>query len=283
MRKFLSVLLIALLLVPCVSVAYASTIAKDQNETSTPDQTAKPEIKLSVVDGNAWTYPKKTVQIVSSDANVTWKSSNKRVATVSASGVVKGVRAGSVTITATDKADKSVKASIKIKVLNAPTKIKLNKTKVTLYANGQDGVKLAAKVSPSGAKYKSIAWSSSNPKVAAVGSDGTVKALSDGKAVITAKTDAGKSASCTITVKTLPTKIAIDPAQAELKVKKKLKLAKMVKIDGSETALSWKSSNKKIATVSSSGVVTAKKAGVVTITAKTRNGLKAECSITVSK
>lgn len=46
-------------------------------------------------------------------------------------------------------------------------------------------------------------------------------------------------------------------------------------------SVKWYSSNSKIAAVSNSGKVTAKKAGTVTITAKTSNGLKATCKVTV--
>lgn len=63
--------------------------------------------------------------------------------------------------------------------------------------------KLTAKVLPENATNKDIIWKSSNTKVATVGSTGEITAKGNGKAVITATTSNGKTAKCTVTVKTL--------------------------------------------------------------------------------
>lgn len=60
---------------------------------------------------------------------VVWKSSNKKVATVSKKGVVKAKKTGTVTITATSKENKRVKAKCKIKVYKATKKMKLSSKK----------------------------------------------------------------------------------------------------------------------------------------------------------
>ena len=77
------------------------------------------------------------------------------------------------------------------------------------------------------------------------------------------------------------TKIKLNKTKLTLKVKKTVSLKATVTPANSSDKLTWTSSNKKIATVSSSGKVTAKKAGTVTITVKTASGKKAACKITV--
>ena len=69
---------------------------------------------------------------------VTWKSANAKIAKVSTKGVVTGVKAGKVKITAVSKKNTKVKASISITVKDVkPTAIKLNKTKASLTAMGK--------------------------------------------------------------------------------------------------------------------------------------------------
>lgn len=68
---------------------------------------------------------------------------------------------------------------------------------------------------------------------------------------------------------------------AKLKKGKKLKLTAVTDPEGAQTTLTWKSSNKKVATVTQDGVVKGKKKGTAKITVTTSNGKKATIKVTV--
>ncbi|MGX8727937.1 MAG: Ig-like domain-containing protein, partial [Lachnospiraceae bacterium] len=132
---------------------------------------------------------------------VTWTSSNKSVATVSAKGVVKGLKKGTVTITAKAKDGSGVKATCKVTVKQPVTKITLSKTQATVKAGKT--LTLKATVKPDSAHNKAVSWTSSNKKVATVTQKGVVKGIAKGTTVITvkAKDGSGKYVKCKITVK----------------------------------------------------------------------------------
>lgn len=115
---------------------------------------------------------------------VTWKSSNKKYATVNAKGVVTTKKAGAgkiVTITATAKDGSGVKGTVKIKIMkNAVTKIKITNAKKTLSAG--KSMLLKAVVTTNGKKAnKDVKWTVSNSKYATVNSKGKVTAKKAGK------------------------------------------------------------------------------------------------------
>ncbi|MCQ4775110.1 Ig-like domain-containing protein [Lacrimispora saccharolytica] len=131
-----------------------------------------------------------------------------------------------------------------------------------------------------------VKWSSSNKKVATVNKNGLVKAKKKGSTVITAK--AGKKKyKCKITVKALKVKsLKLNEQKLVLKKDNKEKLKAIVSpANASNKTVTWKSSNKKVATVNSKGVVTAKKNGTAIITATAKDGSKkkATCKVTVLK
>lgn len=130
---------------------------------------------------------------------VTWSTSNKNIATVSAKGVVTGKKPGTVTITATSKENKKIKATCKIEVCKQPavTSVRLNKTKVNMLG---EKVTLKATCSPATAD-QSVTWTTSNKKIATVSNKGVVTPKGYGTCTITAKSNNGKTATCTITIK----------------------------------------------------------------------------------
>ena len=145
-------------------------------------------------------------------------------------------------------------------------------------------VTVKATVTPANAANKTLAWTSSNTKIATV-SNGVVKGVKAGRVVITAKTTDGSniSATCTVTVKQPVTGISLSK-KATMYTGKKLTLkAKVNPANASNKALTWKSYNTKIAKVASNGVVTGVKAGTVKITATAKDGSRksATCTVTV--
>lgn len=77
--------------------------------------------------------------------------------------------------------------------------------------------------------------------------------------------------------------ITLNYTQYALEVGQSKTLVAVTSPESAVKSVTWYSSNNKIATVSKNGKVTAVKAGTVTITAKTTNGLKATCKVTVKE
>ncbi len=154
---------------------------------------------------------KKSVKIVpvvtatpnkNANKKVSFKSNNKKIATVNAKGVVKGKKPGKTKIVVTSKKNKKKKATISVIVKNNPIqKVSLNKTNVTLEPNVATVLK--ATITAKSGSSKKIYWTSSNPAVATVSQSGSVVAKKAGTATITAKAIDGskKSATCVVTVK----------------------------------------------------------------------------------
>ncbi|MBR6458799.1 MAG: leucine-rich repeat domain-containing protein [Actinomycetaceae bacterium] len=132
---------------------------------------------------------------------VSWKSSNTKIATVNAKGVVKGVKPGTVTITATAKDGSKKKASKKITVVK-PVKVKGVSISGSSKVAAGSKITLKAKINPSNATNKGVTWSSSNKSIATVNAKGVVTGKKAGKTVtITVTTkDGKKKASKKITV-----------------------------------------------------------------------------------
>lgn len=145
---------------------------------------------------------------------------------------------------------------------------------VTLKANSTRKLNVSNVVPQNG--VSSIRWSSSNKNVATVSSNGTITGQKKGVCTVTAALKNGKTFSCKVNI--------INP-NAYLN-HKTLSLytgnQQTIKLLYSTGKTVWKSDNKKLATVSSRGRITAKKAGYVKITAK-NSGKKYTCKLTVKE
>ena len=218
-----------------------------------------------------------------SNSNVTWKSSNELVATVSDSGLVTAKeKAGETTITVTTE-DGAISATCKINVVVPVTGVTLDKTTLALKV-GESG-KFTATVKPADATNKNVDWTASDESVATVDGEGNVKAVGEGTAVITVETvDGKKTDTCTVTVIKVPvSSITLNKTEAELEEEDTLTLkATIAPEDASYNTVTWTSDNESVATVDENGKVTAISVGTATIKA-TADGKTAECTITVEK
>lgn len=163
----------------------------------------------------------------------------------------------------------------------AVTSISLNKTNLTLEMG--EYVQLVATVLPENATNKEVTWTSSHSSIVNVSRDGVIGALYPGTATITASCG-NKSATCTVTVKNPEVKvtwISLDKKTLSLKVGETSQLkATITPANATNQTVIWTSTNPSVATVSSSGLVTAKSAGTAKIDA-TIDGFVSSCNVTV--
>ena len=156
---------------------------------------SKTDVKM--IEGNSLTLSLK-INPSNTTEKITWTSSDPAVATVKG-GVVTALKEGTTLITAKSTYGKIAICDVEVKRKQIePTKITLSETAKTLTVGGS--ITLAVAYEPTNTEARTITWTSSNAGVASV-SNGVVKALKEGTAVITAKTINGKTASATITVK----------------------------------------------------------------------------------
>ena len=214
---------------------------------------------------------------------VHWESSNPAVASVSA-GLVTAKSKGTAIITART-GDGGYTATCTVIVSQPVTGISLNQSSISIIKGKT--YQLSASIQPSGASNRNVTWSSSNSNIATVSSSGKVSAKAAGTATITVTTkDGSKTAKCTVTVKNEPIKVtgvSLNRSQITLFAGKSENLTAAVKpSNAANKGITWQSSNTNVATVDSSGRITARTEGTATITVKTNdNGKTAKCTVTV--
>jgi len=154
---------------------------------------------LTLTNGDTETLVATVTPENASNKNVTWSSGDESVATVDQAGKVTALKAGTTTITVTTEDGKKT-ATCTVTITDpviAVTGIMLNQSCLSMNLGVK--MKLTATVLPETATNKIITWSTDDPSVATV-ENGTITALKTGIANITATTDNGKTATCTVTV-----------------------------------------------------------------------------------
>jgi uncharacterized protein YjdB len=142
--------------------------------------------------------------------NVTWRSANNGIATVSPTGVVTAVAVGNVAITATTY-DGAKVSTCNLSVIIPVTSVNIDPTTLSLNAGATQA--MGAIVMPANATNKNVTWSSSNPAVATINNNGTITALAQGVSTITVTTaDGAKTATSSLTVKLQQNFVELDDA-----------------------------------------------------------------------
>ena len=226
----------------------------------------KVTVTLDKTSATVYTGKTVTLKAASNDTakTVTYTTSNKAVATVSSTGVVKGVKAGTAVITANcGNATATCKVTVK-----APS-VKFAKKSAVVYKGKTATVKATL------AGVSSVTYKSSNTKIATVNSKtGTVKGIKAGTVTITA-TSGKLKATYKLTVKN-PT-FSLTKSSATIKKGKTTIIKSKAAPAGKVT---YTSSNKKVATVTGKGVVKGISKGKATITVKC-NGITKKFVVTV--
>ena len=270
------------------ALAVGTTIitAKTGNLAATCEVTVTPaspsSIELNIKDMVLFIGQSETLQAIVRPSNatnttVTWLSDDESVATVSDTGKVTGLSEGSTFITARCG---EVSATCKVTVNPIPaSNIEITSGNLTLTIGST--TKLTAKVSPDNTTHPEVDWSSSDTGIATIAADGTVTAESLGTAIITAKCG-NVSATCTVTVIPVPSEgIVISPSELTMLLGDEYALnATVYPENTTDKNVTWGSENPAVASVSSTGVVTALSLGTTNITARNGNST-ANCQVTV--
>ena len=268
--------------------------------------TPKPSYTISV--GETLTIPYRKNPVLTGEV-ITFSSSDPSVAYITSNGVLTGKRPGTVTLSLKSSygqtfsgckltvtagsgsgtqgnsgngASSGTGGNGQQAVRTAKTIKKTKKTKNIATGTVGKTLKLKVKMMPSNANEK-ITWTSSKPKVATVSQDGKVIPKKKGKTKITARIANGKKVTWKIKVKELKAKKISLKKKVTLYEGETLKLKAKLKPKGSTAKIKWKSSKKKVASVSKNGTVTARKKGKAVITAQLPNSKKAKCKVTVKK
>ena len=217
--------------------------------------------------------------------NVTWKSSNAKVATVNETGKVSCNAKGKATISAL--VDGKVQATVTVSVTTLVESLTIgSKTGTFTVASGKK-LNLTAAVAPAEAANKAVIWTiTEGSEYAKISGSGVVTANKNLTVPVTvtvqaaAKDGSGVTAEQEITVNPLSYGVEIKRPNAsenttlvwDMADQNVIQLSAKVYPLSAEQSVTWKSSNAKVASIDASGKITCLKAGTVTITAIANDG-----------
>ena len=222
---------------------------------------------------------------------VEWTSSDSTIATVSDDGLVSGLQAGIVTITASatdgsglsDTCEVTVTDTIEVEMISftkAPDKL----PSTSYWTISEEDILFV----PEDATDKTLTYSIADESIATVDSSGKVTAHSPGETTLTATTTNGKTATVSIMVGQAIESITftedVDPVPAGQTVPLMEYISvEPSNVDSDFASLIWISTNTSVATVDSAGMVTAVAPGTTTITVSARGGTTESCTLTVTE
>ena len=222
--------------------------------------------KITLKTGQA-TTGFRVSDLAAGDSVASYTSSNTKIFTVNGSGKLTAKKkTGSAKLTITLASGYSRTVTVKVqKAAVKTTKITGLSKKLTM----EKGTKATLRpvVTPFTSRQK-VTYRSSNKKVATVSAKGVIKAKKSGTAKITVKSGSKKFIVTVTVPKTKTTAITGVPESVSIKKGKTYTLKAKAVPKSSEEKFTYRSSNKKVATVSKSGKVKGVKKGTATITIK---------------
>lgn len=210
-----------------------------------------------------------------------WGTSDSKVASVDEDGKVTAVGNGSATVFVSSS-DGGYTAYCNVYVGTPLGSLSLDPGEYTLESIGSS-FKITPVFYPEDATDTEVSWTSADPKIASVSSDGTVTAIAPGTTAITAAAAGGTITSkCVVTVLSPALAIKISDSRLSLEEGEEATLsASVFPSDATQSTLTWRSDKPEVATVDQNGNVRAVKAGVAVITVSVSETVFETCTVTV--
>lgn len=233
--------------------------------------TANAKVKLTPKNVTVEVGKTTTIKVKGAKKKIKWSSKNKRIASVSKKGVVKGINAGKTTITA-KIGKKKYNCSVTVKK-PATVKPSLAKTTINMLAGDISCIEVN--------NYSGrLKCESSNKEVAVVANNGTILGKSNGQCLITVNAG-GTILKCTVNVSNPAPKAVPTPTLVEKTINMLAGEISCIEVNNYSGRLSCQSSNKEIAIVSNNGTIIAKDYGKCVITVNA-GGTVLHCTVNVS-
>ena len=220
---------------------------------------------------------------------VEWSSTDESVATVTG-GKINARNAGKCDVICSATDGSGIQAICHVDVSVPVRSIKTSEKQALLLLGASEEstvARLTCTVAPEDTYWQDVVWSSSDEETVSVSSDGTIRGLKPGKAVIKASsTQPGSkiNAQVHVTVQQAVTGIELNTEAIKLEVKEKTVIAATVLPENaSDKKLAWDSSDESVAKVSALGQITGISTGEAIITAKATDGsnVAAFCRVSV--
>lgn len=203
--------------------------------------------------------------------DVVWASANESIATVDEDGEIFAIGTGKVKITATSQDGNNIKGVCWVYVTPVINISSLRINSKDIYMLSGRSRKLSVIVRPA-VNTDSYAWYSSDTGIVTVDENGVITTVGPGTAeVFVISNNAGVESTCTVH------SLAISRSNLTLEQYDRYTLD----VIGTDSNITWRSSNPRVCTVSSSGEIIGRKAGTATITA-TVNDKTLSCVVRVT-
>lgn len=252
------------------------------------------EVELNYRELSVYRNEEGTIQLTAyvrpyhaQNRGVTWSSSASSVATVSDSGLITLNGVGDAVITCASVSNPEIKAECVIHVLQEVTAITLDRTAVELFSNTAEPVQLTATVQPSKVVDKSLVWRSSNEAVVSVTDNGLVTACGLGTAVIScySASNAEIHAECRFTVNQEARDILLNADSLEYYNDGDVTVQLTANVQPGNTgnkAVTWSSSDSRVARVSEDGLVTLTGVGITEISCASKSNPEIVAKVTLT-
>ncbi len=235
----------------------------------------------TLLEGEQQTLIATVLPAKTTNKSVTWKSSNNSVAAVDANGKITAGSIGEAIITATTSngLEASCTVNVTLNVVGV-TKVETNPSSMTLYIGETSSVE--AVITPSNATNKAIVWSSDKTSIATVDQYGTVTAVSEGVATITATSANNISGTCLVTVKPIEVE-ALKLSNVSLAIGESQTLNVVITPSNvTDKTIRWSVDNESIATINANtGKITGVAEGTTFVTATASNGVSVSAEVSV--
>lgn len=274
--------LITAIAVGSSTITVSSTDGSNRSATALVTVTPVPIVPITAITLNQTTaslYPTNTLTLTAiitpsnaTNKSVTW-SSNSSNAAVNSSGVVTAVSAGSAVITATSVSGSQIATcAITITVPVTSVTISSSSNIINMDATKQ----LTATVLPSNATNKTVTWSSTNVNIATVSSSGLVRGIASGSTTIRVQTvDRGFTATFNVSVAVGVQRVTLQTGSISLvKGATFQAIATIAPSNAANKTMTWVSAISRVATVTSTGLITAVGNGTGIISVFTQDGNK---------